>query len=149
MYTNLLLSLVGAVIFAVVGTFWYSDATPMGKLHKKYLGFDKLTPEERKKMMEQGKARMGKMYAAQMALSFLMSFSVVYVVTLSIHNGLSFWMSLGFVVMNWLCFVVPTVGTGVLWSGGDRKLAWGRFFSDSLATLVSLLLIAVLASRFA
>ncbi len=149
MSTILLLSLAGAVIFAVVGTLWYSNATPMGKLHMKYLGVDKLSPTEMKKKMEDAKAGMVKMYTAQMILSFLMSFSVVYIVTESIHNGLTFWMSLGFVALNWLCFVVPTVGTGILWSSCDPKLAWGKFFSDSLSTLVSLALVAFLASRFA
>jgi hypothetical protein len=43
-----LLALGGMVIAVVVGTVWYMPQTPMGKLHMKYLGFDKLTSEEQK-----------------------------------------------------------------------------------------------------
>ena len=53
MLTILLLALAGAVIAAVVGTFWYSPGTPMGKIHMRYLGFDKLSDEEKKKKIEE------------------------------------------------------------------------------------------------
>jgi hypothetical protein len=41
MLTIILLAIGGAILSAVIGTFWYSNSTPMGKLHMKYLGFDK------------------------------------------------------------------------------------------------------------
>ncbi len=85
----LLLALGGAVLSAVVGTFWYSNATPMGRIHMKSLGFDTLSGEEKKKKMEEAKPMMPKMYAGQMLLSFLTSFAVVFIVTMSMNNGLS------------------------------------------------------------
>jgi len=47
MGTIILIGVLGAVISAVIGTFWYSGMTPMGKWHMQYLGFDKLSPEEK------------------------------------------------------------------------------------------------------
>jgi len=148
-FTLLILSLVGAVIYAVVGTFWYSNATPMGKVHMQYLGFDKLSEEEKKKKIEEAKPMMPKMYAAQLALSLLTAFAVVFIITLSIQNHVPTGMAMGFVVFNWLAFMVPIIGQGILWSNCDPKLAWKKFFSDSLLNLVSVLLIALLASFFA
>lgn len=144
----ILLAIVGAIIAAVVGTFWYSNSTPMGKIHMQYLGFDKLTKEEQMKKMEEAKPMMPKMYAAQMALSFLTAFAVVFIISMSIQNGVPFTLALGFVVMNWLCFIVPTIGGAILWSNCDRKLAWKKFFSDSLSSLVTLVLVAIVTSLF-
>lgn len=148
MLTILLLSLAGSVIAAGVGTLWYSNATPMGKIHMQYLGFDKLSEEEKKQKMEAAKPMMFKMYAGQMALSFLTAFATVFIVTTSIKNGLSLTLAMGFVALNWLCFVVPTIGSGIIWSNTDPKIAWKRFFSEIFANLVTLLLIAFLASFF-
>ena len=144
----ILLAIVGAVIAAVVGTFWYSNSTPMGRIHMQYLGFDKLSKEEQMKKMEEAKPGMPKMYAAQMGLSFLTAFAVVFIITMSVQNGVSFALALGFVAMNWLCFIVPTIGGAILWSHNDSKLAWKKFFSDSLSSLVTLVLVAVAASLF-
>lgn len=146
--TIILLALAGSVISAVVGTFWYSNATPMGKIHMQYLGFDKLSPEEQARKIEEAKPTMWKLYAGQMALSLLTSFAVVYIVTMSMQNGLTFGMALGFVAMNWLCFIVPNIGSSIIWSNCDRALAWKKFFSDSLSILVTMSLTALLASFF-
>ena len=148
MLTILLLSLAGTVIAAILGTVWYSNKTPMGKIHMRYLGFDKLSPEEQKAKMAEAKPKMAKMYAAQMALSFLTAFSVVFVTTMSMKNGLPFSGALGFVMMNWLCFIVPIIGSGILWSNCDRGIAWKKFFSDIAENLVMVVVIAVMASLF-
>ncbi len=148
MTTIILLSIAGAVIAAIVGTLWYSDSTPMGKLHMRSLGFDKLSEEEKKRKIEEAKPKMPKMYAAQLALSFLTAFSVVFIITMSVQNGLSAWMATGFVAMNWLTFIVPTIGSAILWSNCDRSFAWKKFFSDSLSSLVTVLLIALMTSFF-
>jgi uncharacterized membrane protein len=114
----------------------------------KYLGFDKLNEEEKKKNIEEAKPKMFKMYLAQMLLSFLTAFAVVLVILMSVRNGTSLSLAMGFVVMNWLCFIVPTIGTGILWSNCDRSIAWKKFFSDISSNLVTLLLTALLASLF-
>lgn len=145
----LLFTVIGAVLYAVVGTLWYSNATPMGKIHMQYLGFDKLTEEEKKQKMTEGKAMMPKMYAAQIGLALLTSFAAVFVVALSIQNNVPTTLAIGFVVFNWLTFMVPIIGQGILWSNCDPKIAWKKFFSDSLSNLVSVLLIAYLTSLFA
>ena len=148
MITIFLLALAGAVIAAVVGTFWYSDKTPMGKIHMQFLGFDKLSEEDKKRKMEEAKPTMWKMYLIQMILSYLTAFAVVFIVFTSMRNGLSLGMSISFLVLNWLCFIVPTIGSGVIWSNRDRKIAWMKFVSDIVSNLVTILLTALLASLF-
>ena len=148
MTTILLLSVAGAVVAAVVGTLWYSPATPMGKIHMRYLGMGKLSEQERKKKMEEAKPMMWRIYTAQLILSFLTAFWVVFVVTESVHNGLSLWMALAFPVFSWICFIVPTIGSGLLWSNCDRTIAWQQFFSHILCNLVTILLIAFMTSLF-
>ena len=105
--------------------------------------------DEKKKKMEEAKPMMVKQYSAQILLSLLTSFAVVFIVTMSMRNGLTFGMAAGFVGMNWLCFMVPIIGSGILWSSCDRKIAWQKFFSDIFENLLTVLLIALLASFFA
>lgn len=145
----LLLVIAGMIIAAVVGTVWYSNATPMGKIHMAYLGFDKLSKEEAEKRMKEAKPMMAKMYAAQMTLSFLTSVSVVFTVSESIWNGVPFSISILFPIFNWLCFMVPIIGSSILWSNCDRRIAWKKFFSDIFANLLIVILIAILAGLFA
>jgi len=142
--TIFLLTLAGVIISVVIGTFWYSQNTPMGKLHMTYIGFDKLSKKEQQKKMEEMKPQMPKMYGSQMLLSMLTSFAVVFIITESMTNGVPFSMALGFVGLNWLCFMVPVVGMNILWGNVDRKIAMQKFVSDSLSNLVTVLLIACL-----
>ena len=118
----------------------------MGKIHMKSLGFDKLSPEEQKAKMAAAKPMMTKMYAGQFVLSFLTAFYVVFVVTLSISNGVPAWMAVLFPIFAWLCFVVPTIGSALIWSNCDHSIVWPKFFSDIFANLVTILLIAGLAA---
>ncbi len=148
MTSIIILSIVGAIIAAAVGTFWYSDKTPMGRLHMQYLGFDKLSDEEKRQKMEEVKPKMKKIYGAQILLSSLTAFAVVYITIVSMRNGMSLSNAFGFVFFNWLCFVVPTVGTGILWGTCDPKIAWKKFFSDISSVLVTLLITTLLASLF-
>lgn len=148
MITIILLSIVGAIISAVVGTLWYSDKTPMGKIHMKAMGCANLSTEEMNKKMEEAKPHMKKMYGGQFILSFLISFAVVSIVTTGRQNGLSLGMVTSFVLMNWLCFIVPTVGTGIIWSSYDRAILWKKFFSDIFSVLISILLTILVASLF-
>jgi TM2 domain-containing membrane protein YozV len=144
MVTTISLIVAGVVLSIVIGTLWYMPNTPTGRLHMRYLGFDKLSPEEQKQKIEEAKPTMPKIYAGQMLLSLLMSGAVVFIVSQSLKNGLTFTMAIGFLFINWLCFVVPTVGSHVLWGNCDSKIAWQKFFSDSLNPLVTIIAIAVM-----
>jgi hypothetical protein len=148
MLTIILLSVGGAILAAALGTFWYSEATPMGRLHMKYLGMDKLSAEEKKAEIAKAMPQMPKIYAAQMVLSFLTAFATVYILSVSVANGVSFSLALGFVLMNWLCFMVPVTGMNILWGNCPREIAWQKFFSEIGFTLVVLLLTAGLTSFF-
>jgi hypothetical protein len=149
MLTIILLAIGGAILSAVIGTFWYSNSTPMGKLHMKYLGFDKLSEDEKKAKMKEAMPMMPKIYASQMVLSFLTSFAVVFITLMSLRNGVPASITYGFIILNWLCFMVPIVGSGILWGNCDRNIAWKKFFSDILCNLVTVVVISFLASLFA
>ena len=146
--TILLLAVAGTVIAVIIGSFWYSPGTPTGKLHMQYTGFDKLTPEEQKAKINEMKPKMPKIYGAQMVLSFLISIETVFIIYLSMNNGVPFVTSLAFVVANWLCFMVPIIGSNILWGTCDPKIAWKKFFSDSLNNLTVLVLVAIMTSFF-
>lgn len=146
--TVILLTIAGAIIAAMVGTFWYSPMTPMGRLHMKTLGFDKLSKEEQQKQMEEVAPKMWKYYVAQLVLALLLSLATVFIIMMSVQNGVSFMLAMGFVLVNWLTFMVPAIGTQVLWSNIDRSIAWQKFFSDIAMNLVTLLLISFLTSFF-
>lgn len=148
MATILALSFAGAVLAAVVGTFWYSRMTPMGKLHMRYLGFDKLSVEEQKQKVEEAKPMMWKLYLGQLTLSFITALAVVFIMMTSIQNGVSTQLAFGFVLMNWLCFMVPVIGSAILWGNCDRAIVWKKFFSDISANLVTVLLIAYMTTLF-
>lgn len=148
MITLLLLSLLGAVLAAVIGTIWYSNKTPMGKIHMEYLGFNKLTEEEQKKLMEEAKPKMLKMYGLQTALSLLTAFFVVVVTSFARGTGMPITAVLIVLTIVWLCFTVPTIGTALLWSNCDRKIVWKKFFSDTLSNLVTILITAMVVNLF-
>ncbi len=148
MATILALSIAGAVLAAIVGTFWYSNITPMGRIHMRYLGFDKLSLEEQKRKVEEAKPLMWKLYVGQLLLSFVTAVAVVFIMMTSMQNGVSAQLSFGFVLMNWLCFMVPVVGSTILWSNCERGIAWKKFFSDISANLVTVLLIAYMTTLF-
>ncbi len=149
MTTVFILSIIGAIISAVIGTLWYSNKTPMGRTHMQFLGFDKLSPEEQKRKIEEAKPMMKKVYSAQMLLSFITSLWVVFVVIMSMRNGVTATVAYVFVLASWLCFVVPTIGTALLWGNCDSKIVWKKFFCDISYNFVNLLVIAILASLFA
>lgn len=149
MTTIILLSLLGSVIAAAIGTFWYSNSTPMGKIHMRFLGFDKLSPEEQKQKIEEAKPHMWKLYLGQMILSFIMSFFVVFVTITSLKNGLKFNQAVWFPIMAWFCFTIPAIGGAIIWGNCERAIAWKKFFSDTLSVLVTIVVIAFIASFFA
>ena len=148
MLTFILLTVVGAVLAAMVGTFWYSPLTPMGRLHMRYVGFDVLSLPEQKARINEAKPRMLKLYGAQLFLSLLTSAFVVGVVLVSVQNGVPLLTAVVFPLLSWLCFVVPTVGSSILWGTCDPAIAWKKFLSDILCIFVTILLIALVTSVF-
>lgn len=72
----------------------------------------------------------------ELARYFLLSIVIVFVAS---RTGS---MVYGYVAVIWLAFIVPNIGSSLLWSNCDRALVWKKFFSDSLSNLVTYLLIA-------
>ncbi|MEN9912941.1 MAG: hypothetical protein RLY66_349 [Candidatus Parcubacteria bacterium] len=149
MLTIILIGVIGAVISAVVGTFWYNPSlSPMGKWHMQYLGFDKLSEEEKKQKMEEAKPHMWKTYGAQILLSLLTSLFIAFVTSFSVQNGAPASSVFYYIPMIWLCFTVPMIGQNILWGTSCGSLAWKRFFSDIFSNLITFLLIAFIATLF-
>ncbi len=149
MLTFILLTVAGAVLAAMIGSLWYSPLTPMGRLHMQYVGFAALSLEDQKARINDAKPRMPKLYGAQLFLSLLTSAFVVGVVMVSVQNGVPLLTAIVFPLLSWLCFVVPTVGSSILWGTCDPALAWKKFLSDILYSFATILLIALVTSVFA
>lgn len=146
MITVFLVGFLGAVISAITGTLWYMDKTPMGKWHMQYLGFDKLSPEEKAKLIAEAKPKMWKSYSAQMFLSFLTSFFIAFVTYFTIRSGGPASAVYFYVPFIWLCFTVPMIGQNIIWSNSEGSLAWKRFASDISYNLITFFIIAFVAT---
>ncbi|MEI6353050.1 MAG: DUF1761 family protein [Candidatus Nomurabacteria bacterium] len=143
MMTIILFGILGAIISAVIGTLWYSMGTPMGKIHMKSLGFDKLSKEEQKKKIEEAKPNMWKSYLLQMFLSFLTSAFIAAILSYQKSTVLAVYVE---IFAIWFCFTIPLIGQALLWSNCDKKLVWKKFFSDSFSNLVTFLVIVFIFS---
>lgn len=140
------MGVLGAVISAITGTLWYMSSTPMGKWHMQYLGFDKLSSEEKQKLMAEAKPKMWKNYSAQIILSLLTSLFIAFVTSYTIQNGGPANAVFSYVLMIWLAFTVPMIGQNILWGKTEGSLAWKKFFSDSFYNLITYLIIAFVAT---
>ncbi len=143
--TIILFGILGAVISALLGTFWYSMKTPMGKVHMASIGFDKLSKEEQDKKIAEAKPNMWKSYLLQIFFSFLTSIFIVFIVMQQKNQ-------IGYVYLEiiaiWLCFTLPIIGQTMLWGNVDKKLVWKKFFSDSFFNLITYLIIVFVFSLF-
>jgi hypothetical protein len=142
----ILTGVLGAIISAVTGTIWYSNATPMGKWHMAYLGFDKLSKPEQDKLIAEAKPKMWKTYSAQMFLSLLTSLFIAGVTSYTIQSGGPANAVYYYVVMIWVAFTVPMIGQNILWGKTEGGLAWKKFCSDSAYNLITFLLIALMVT---
>lgn len=145
MLSIILITLLGGIVSLIIGSIWYSDKTPMGRLHMQVLGFDKLTPDEQKKLIEEAKPHMWKSFLGQFILSSLTAFFIALVSVNGSANGESFNMIAGYSILAWLCFMVPVIGSDIIWGNVDRKIACKKFFysiGSYLVTIVAILLIA-------
>ena len=133
----ILLGILGAVISAAIGTFWYSMKTPMGRVHLKSLGFMELSKAEQNEKIAEMKPKMWKYYLAQLFLSFLTSVFIAFVMMAQKGFGAGVSVIYGELGFIWLAFTVPMVGQSLLWGNCDLKLRWKKFFADIFANLVT------------
>jgi predicted PurR-regulated permease PerM len=146
--TIILIAVIGAVASLIVGSIWYSPATPMGRLHMKTIGFDKLSPEEQKSLIEEMKPKMWKSYLAQFVMSFLTAFFVGFITFVGMRNGETFGMVAAQAFFIWLAMMVPVIGSSILWGNTPRHIAWKKFASDAISYLVTIALVLVIAKLF-
>ncbi|MFA5856540.1 MAG: DUF1761 domain-containing protein [Candidatus Pacearchaeota archaeon] len=141
----ILIGIIGTIISVIIGTFWYSMSTPMGRLHMQSIGFTKLSKDEQKKAIEKEKPYMWKSYVIQMILSFLTSFFIAFVTKYTIQNGQSGSSVYFYVVFIWLSFIIPIIGQSLIWGNIPKNLRVKKFISDSIYNLITYILIATAA----
>lgn len=146
MTTIILIGVIGAIISAITGTIWYSDKTPMGRWHMQYLGFDKLSEEEKQRLIAEAKPKMWKSYSAQLFLSLLTSLFIGFVTSYTVQNGAPAVSVFYYVVMIWFAFTLPIIGQGLIWGKTEGSLIWKKFISDNLYNLITFVIIAYVAT---
>ena len=146
--TIILLGILGAVISALIGSFWYSMQTPMGRIHLESIGFMKLSKHEQQLKINEMKPKMWKYYFAQFVLSFLTSVFIAFIMSAQKAYAVGTGAIYGEVAAIWLCFNVPMIGQALLWGNVDLKLRWQKFFADILAPLVTYMVIIFVFSFF-
>ncbi len=146
MTTIIFIAIIGAIISAVTGTFWYSGATPMGRLHMRYLGFDKLSQTEKDALIAAAKPTMWKTYTAQMSLSLVTSLFIGFVTWFTVQGGGPANAVYFYVPIIWIAFTVPMIGQNLLWGNTEPSLAWKKFFGDAAYNLITFMLIAFAAT---
>jgi hypothetical protein len=146
MTISIIVGIIGAIISAVIGTVWYSDKTPMGRVHMRSLGFDKLSAEEKAAMIAKAMPTMWKTYLAQFVLSFMTSLFIGFVTAYTVYSGGPAEAVYYYVGMIWFAFTVPMVGQHVLWGNVDASIAWKKAISDSAYNLCVFLMIAFVAT---
>ncbi len=103
---DLIVSIVGAFVVMVLGTFWYSPLL-FGKTWIKLSGF---TPE----MMATAKAKgMGKTYALAFVNALVLSAAVNFFIGYS--DALTYGEAIVVGGLLWLGFIVTTLVSGMLW----------------------------------
>ncbi len=148
MTITIIVGVIGSIISAITGTLWYSDKTPMGKVHMRYLGFDKLSQAEKDALKQKAMPNMWKTYSLQMLLSLLTSLFIGFVTSYTVANGGPASAVYFYIVLIWIAFTVPMIGQNLLWGNAGRSLAWKKFFSDTLYNLITFLIIAFVATLF-
>lgn len=143
-----IITILGAIASLIIGSIWYSDKTPMGRLHMQVLGFDKLSAEEQKKLIEEAKPHMWKSFLGQFILSSLTAFFIALVSVNGSANGESFNMIAGYSILAWLCFMVPVIGSDIIWGNVDRKIALKKFIYSIGSYLVTILVVLLIAKLF-
>jgi tellurite resistance protein TehA-like permease len=146
--TIILITILGAIASLIIGSIWYSDKTPMGRLHMQSLGFDKLSPEEQKQAIEKAKPHMWKSFLGQFILSGLTAFFIAFITVNGLKNGETLSMVIGYALMGWICFIVPVIGSGIIWSNTDKKIVWKKFGSEILNYLLNIIIIVLIAKLF-
>lgn len=146
--TIILIAIIGAVVALVVGSIWYSPGTPMGRLHMKAIGFDKISPDEQKRLIEEMKPKMWKSYLLQFIMSVFISFFIGFITVVGMRNGQTFGAVAFEAAFVWLTLMVPVIGSNILWGNTPRDIAWKKFCSDALSYAVTMGLVLLVARLF-
>lgn len=110
-----ILPLLGVLISMVIGMVWHMPNIPTGKLHMDFIGFSKLSKSEQEKIMNDMKPHMWKSFLGQAVLSFFSSLFIVFVLDQTVKNHMSPTMVYAYILMIWFGFIIPTIGSGIIW----------------------------------
>lgn len=148
MITIFYITLIGSIASLIVGSIWYSDKTPMGRLHMRYIGFDTLSKAEQQRKIEEVKPHMWKSFLGQFIFSACTAFFIAMVSVTGSSHGEKMGMIAGYSIMAWFCFMVPVIGSSIIWGNVDRQIAVKKFISDSMSYLVTIGVILMIAGLF-
>ena len=136
----ILLGVLGATISMIVAAIWYSSFL-FGKVRLDYQAKRALSFEEHQNKLKAPKIGIFKIYFLQFLLSFITSFFLAIVM----KGGYGFIFNkylFMFIGLVWISFTVPAVGSDILWSEASGKIAFKKFISDILYSLISFILTA-------
>ncbi|HEX3095759.1 MAG TPA: DUF1761 domain-containing protein [Patescibacteria group bacterium] len=138
MNINYVAVLVAAVAQFIFGAIWYMPI--FGKMWGKIHGFDKVSPEEQKKM-QQG---MAPYLVAQFV--FTVVTTVVFAMLLDKFSG--DWSVYCLALMFWLGFIVPTQVAAVMFGGTNPKWMIQKILISAFAALGCMLIAAYVLQAF-
>jgi hypothetical protein len=136
----ILLGVIGALVSMIIGAIWHSPKL-FGKVRMDYHAKRALSFLEHKNKLQEKKPDILKIYLLQFLLSFITSFFLAIVMKGGygfIYNKYLFM----FIGLVWISFTVPAVGSDILWSEATGKIAFKKFLSDILYSLVTFMLTA-------
>lgn len=142
----ILLSIVGALISMIIGSIWHSPKM-FGKIHHDYHAKRVLSYEEHRQKVLEPRKGLIKIYFLQFVLSFITSFFLAVVMKGGYGHIIDKYLFM-FVALVWISFTVPAVGSDILWSEAEGKVAFRKFISDVLYSLVTFMLTAYIFTLF-
>ena len=146
--TLILMTFIGMIIAIIIGSIWHSPNTWGGRIHMRYLGFDKLSKAEQNKMIAEAKPQMWKSYLAQSILSLMTSGFIAFVMYMTVSGGLSKYFVFLYVIMIWCAFIVPVIGSNILWGNCEKGLKVKKFLADIIYQFITLFVITLVLTFF-
>ncbi len=127
MHINYLAIIIAAVAQFVIGAIWYMPL--FGNLWGKIHGMEKVSKEERQKMM--------KSMGPFLALQFLVTLVTTFVLSIFIAHQPT-WNAYAMAAFFWIGFVVPTQVSGVIFGGTNPKWIVAKILIQAGASFLCL-----------
>jgi len=116
---NIWAVLISAVAYFMLGWAWHSNLL-FGKTWIKLMGYDKLSPKEKKAMMAKAKFGFGFAFLTALLTAYCLAYLVITVSSFYHSSGVLAGLQAGF--WTWLGFIATTQLSSVLWERKPFKL---------------------------